>query len=334
MERSAQPRSAAGEVRSPIERLRRRWRFAEAGAADTVLANLQKYWLLYALLAPAIIWFIVFQFFPIAMTIPLVFKDYKILKGIGGSPWNGLDNIRVAVESPDFWPVIRNTVIISVYRLVAGFFPPIILAILTHDLRLHKVRRVAQSVTYLPHFISWAVVYGIVLALLNPADGVIISFLRDVGFDPPDPIASTKLFRSLLVSTAIWKEIGWGTIIYLAALSGIEPELYEAATVDGADWHHRIWYITLPGIRPVVALLLTLSLANLLNAGFEQVYLFYGPLTYDVGDIIDTWVFRRGLLAADFSVATAVGFFKSVIGLVLILSANKLAKRYAGRGIW
>ena len=299
-----------------------------------VLVALRKHWLLYALFAPTLILIVVFNFIPNILTVPLVFKKYYLLKGIWGSPWIGLGNLEALWKSPDFLIVLRNTIIISVYRLVFGFFPPIILAILTHDLLLKRVRRITQSITYLPHFFSWPIVYGIVLALINPANGVIITFLRGWGLDPGNLLVSEAFFRPLIVITGIWKEVGWGAIIYLAALAGIEPELYEAATVDGAEWYHRIIYITLPGIKPVVTLLLTLSLAGILSAGFEQVYLFYSPLTYSVGDIIDTWVYRRGLLSADFGLATAVGFFKSVVGLLLILTANKLAKRFAGQGIW
>lgn len=301
---------------------------------ETVVLMLRKYWLLYALFAPTLLLIVAFNFVPNLMTIPLVFKKYYLLRGIWDSPWVGLANLEALVTSPDFGTVLGNTIIISVYRLVFGFVPPIAIAILTHDLMLNAIKRIAQSVTYLPHFLSWPIVYGIVLALINPANGVIIMFLRSAGFTPENFLVSETFFRPLLIITAIWKEVGWGSIIYLAALAGIEPELYEAATVDGAEWYHRIFYITLPGIRPVVTLLLTLSLAGILNAGFEQVYLFYSPLTYSVGDIIDTWVYRRGLLSADFGLATAVGFFKSVVGFLLIVIANHLARRYAGQGIW
>ncbi|MCS7015629.1 MAG: ABC transporter permease subunit [Gemmatales bacterium] len=306
----------------------------QQGTTHAIGVILQKYWLLYALFAPTLALIIVFNFLPNLMTVPLVFKKYYLLRGIWDSPWVGLANLEALFTSPDFGIVLRNTIVISVYRLVFGFFPPIILAILTHDLLSHRIKRITQSVTYLPHFLSWPIVYGIVLALINPANGVIITFLRNMGFTPENLLVSETFFRPLLIITAIWKEVGWGAIIYLAALAGIEPELYEAATVDGAEWYHRIFYITLPGIKPVVTLLLTLSLAGILSAGFEQVYLFYSPLTYSVGDIIDTWVYRRGLLSADFGLATAVGFFKSVIGFLLIITANKLAKRYAGQGIW
>ena len=292
------------------------------------------HWLTYVLLTPAMVCFAALTIYPTALTVPLVFKDYKLMKGIWGSPWAGLQNIEVMVRSPDFYPVIRNTVLISLYRLGLGFFPPIILAILTYDLRIGVVRRVSQSLTYLPYFLSWVVMYGIVLALMNPSDGVLIMLLRNLGLDPPDPYIEPAYFRSMLVVTHVWKTVGWGTIIYLAALAGIEPELFEAATVDGADWYHRIWYITLPGIRPVIALLVILQLATILNAGFEQVYLFYSPIVYSVGDIIDTWVYRRGLLSAEYGVATAVGFFKSVIGFILIMGGNAISKWLSGRSFW
>ncbi len=309
---------------------------SRAGARERKysLFSVRRQWLLYVLLAPAILWIVVFNFIPTAMTIPMVFKDYNIMKGIWGSPWNGLENMRAAWESPDFLRVVRNTLEISLLRLAAGFFPPIILAIFTHELRLARVRNITQAVTYLPHFLSWPIVWGIVLALLNPADGVLITALRHAGVEPIDVFMQPGWFRPLLIASAIWKELGWGTIIYLAALSGIEPELYEAATVDGAEWYQRLWHITLPGIKPVMVLLLTLSVSGLLNAGFEQVYLFYSPINYDVADIIDTWVFRKGLLGANYALGTAVGFWKSVIGLILILIANKLARQFAGQGIW
>ncbi len=297
-------------------------------------ATLRLQWLLFVLLAPAVIWTVVFNFYPTLLTIPLVFKDYKIMLGIWKSPWIGFATMKRAMAAPDCWQVLRNTIIISLMRLGFGFFPPIILAILTHDLRISQVRRACQSVTYLPHFLSWPIVWGIVLAIFSPSSGVLITYLRRIGLNPPDIFIDSRYFRPLVVFSGIWKEVGWGTIIYLAALSGIDVELYEAAIVDGAEWYHRMWYITLPGIKPVVTLLLTLSISGLLNAGFEQVYLFMTPLTYDVGDIIDTWVFRKGLLGADFSLGTAVGFWKSVVGLLLILGANKLAKKYAGQGIW
>lgn len=300
----------------------------------SLLVRLRRQWLLLLLLVPAVIWTVVFNFYPTLLTIPMVFKDYKIMRGIWDSPWIGMGNIAKALEAPDFWQVLSNTLIISSMRLVAGFFPPIILALLTHDLRIAAVRRVAQSLTYLPHFFSWPIVWGIVLALFSPSFGVIVTTLDKIGINFPDIFINSAYFRPLVVLSGVWKEVGWGTIIYLAALSSVEVELYEAAVVDGAEWYHRIWYISLPGILPVVTLLLTLSLSGILNAGFEQVYLFLTPLTYDVGDIIDTWVFRRGLQGADFGLGTAVGFWKSVVGLILILVANKVAKRFTGSGIW
>ena len=324
-----------GAVRSPlVDKRLGECAFPMRHVGRCVVYALRRYWLLYALLCPALTLFVIFNFVPTLMTIPLVFKKYYLLKGIWASPWVGLQNFQAVIRSIDFPNVVRNTILISVYRLSFGFFPPIILAILTHALLLGWVRRVCQSITYLPYFFSWPIVYGIVVALLNQADGVLVAALRNAGIETPNVLVSETLFRPLLVLTGIWKEAGWGSIIYLAALMGIEPELYEAAMVDGASWFHRIWHITMPGIRPVMVLLLTLSLSGILSAGFEQVFLFYTPLTYRVGDIIDTWVYRRGLLSADFGTATAVGFCKSVIGLSLVLTADKLAKRLTGQGIW
>lgn len=310
------------------------WRKQQGERTKPLHVRLRQQWMLLLLLAPAILWLVVFNFYPTLLTIPMVFKDYKIMLGIWDSPWIGFGNITRAFEAPDFWQVIGNTLVISAMRLTIGFLPPIILAILTHDLRLPFVRRISQSVAYLPHFVSWPVVWGIILALFAPGSGVLVTLLRTLGLHFPDIFIDSNYFRPMVVLSGIWKEVGWGAILYLAALSSIDVELYEAATVDGAEWYHRIWYITVPSLIPVIMLLLTLSLSGVLNAGFEQVYLFLTPLTYEVGDIIDTWVFRRGLLGADFGLGTAVGFWKSVVGLILILVANKLAQRFAGQGLW
>ncbi len=299
-----------------------------------LLVRIRQQWLLLLLLAPAIVHIFVLNFYPTLLTIPMVFKDYKVMLGIWGSPWIGMGNIERALQSPDFLPVVRNTIIISVMRLGFGFFPPIILAILTYDLRLHYVRHTCQSLTYLPHFVAWPVIWGIVLATFAPGSGVLYTAFHSWGIQFPDIFINSAFFRPMLVLTGIWKEVGWGAILYLAVLSGIEQELFEAAIVDGAEWYHRLRYITLPSLKPVMILLLTLSLAGILNAGFEQVYLFMNPLSYEVGDIIDTWVFRRGLQGADFGLGTAVGFWKSVVGLVMILVANQVALRFAGQGLW
>jgi len=294
---------------------------------------MRRYWFLYLLFVPVIVYYLVFRYYPIFLQGILAFKQYKLSSGIWGSPWVGFDNFTYVFARPDFYNVLENTIVISLLRIAFGFFPPIVLAILLFDLRSSWLRRVSQTILYIPHFFSWVIIYGIVFAMFSNT-GMVNQLIMGIGGSEQNFLMAPDWFRPLIVGSGIWKEIGWGTIIYLAALTGIDPSIYEAAKVDGAGPLQRIRHITLPGIRPVVVFLFTLSLGSVLNAGVEQILLFYSPATYEVGDIIDTFVFRQGLNQLQYSMATAVGLFQSVIGLILILSANWLAKRYAGTGIW
>lgn len=294
---------------------------------------MRRYWFLYLLFVPVIVYYIVFRYYPIAVQGILAFKQYKLSFGIWDSPWVGFDNFVYAFGRPDFYNVLENTVIISLLRIAFGFFPPIFLAILLFDLRSSWLRRISQTILYIPHFFSWVIIYGIVFAMFSNT-GMVNQLIAGLGGNEQNFLMAPEWFRPLIVGSGIWKEIGWGTIIYLAALTAIDPSIYEAAKVDGAGPLQRIRHITLPGIRPVVVFLFTLSLGSVLNAGVEQILLFYSPATYEVGDIIDTFVFRQGLNQLQYSMATAVGLFQSVIGLILVLTANRLAKKYAGTGIW
>ncbi len=295
--------------------------------------RMRRYWFLYLLFVPVIVYYLVFRYYPIFLQGILAFKQYKLSSGIWGSPWVGFDNFTYVFARPDFYNVLENTIVISLLRIAFGFFPPIVLAILLFDLRSSLLRRVSQTILYIPHFFSWVIIYGIVFAMFSNT-GMVNQLIMGIGGSEQNFLMAPEWFRPLIVGSGIWKEIGWGTIIYLAALTGIDPSIYEAAKVDGAGPLQRIRHITLPGIRPVVVFLFTLSLGSVLNAGVEQILLFYSPATYEIGDIIDTFVFRQGLNQLQYSMATAVGLFQSVIGLILILSANWLAKRYAGTGIW
>ncbi len=300
---------------------------------STLIIQIQKYWFLYVLFIPVLMYYIVFRYYPIVVQMLLAFKQYKLSLGVLESPWVGLDNFRYVFGLADFYNVLGNTIIISLLRIIFGFFPPIILAILLFDLRSSWLRRFSQTILYIPHFFSWVIIYGIVYAMFSNT-GLINQLLMSVGMTEQNFLMAPEWFRPLVIGSGIWKEIGWGTIIYLAALTSIDPSIYDAAKVDGAGPMQRIRHITLPGIRSVVVFLFTLSLGSVLNAGVEQILLFYSPATYEVGDIIDTFVFRQGLNQLQYSMATAVGLFQSLIGLVLILTANSLARKYAGTGIW
>lgn len=287
----------------------------------------------YAMIFPGIVYYIVFHYAPMGGLL-IAFKDYSLLKGIWGSSWVGMDNFHVIFNTPDFVRIMRNTLIISTYRIVFNMVPDVLLALMLNEIRVQWFKRTVQTITHGPYFLSWVIVYGLVFSFLAPESGLVSAWFRDMGWGPLNLLTEKDFFRPLLITTDIWKNTGFGAIIYLAALAAINQELYEAAVVDGAGRWRQMWHVTLPGIREVFVLLLILRLGHILDAGFDQVYIFLNSRVLETGDIIDTWVFRRGIENLDFSVAAATGFFKSFVGLVLIVGANKLAKRLGGSGIW
>lgn len=309
--------------------------------ANSYMRRIRKQWLsfwgmkaFYAMLLPGLVWYVIFKYLPM-YGIVIAFKEYDIAGGILSSDWANpwYKHFQFFFQSPYFSQLLTNTFLISLYKLVFGMVPPIIMAILLHECRIGWLKRFVQTLSYMPHFLSWVIIYGILLAFLSETSGLINRWLVEGGGKAIPFLSSTEWFRSVLVGSDIWQNLGWGAIIYLAAIAGIDPTLYEAARVDGAGRLRNIWHITLPGIRHVIVLLLILRLGSILDAGFEQVYILYNIRVYPVADIIDTWVFRTGLEQINFSLAAAVGLFKSVIGFVLVLSANQLAKRW-GSSIW
>ncbi|WP_252227383.1 ABC transporter permease [Caldicoprobacter algeriensis] len=297
------------------------------------IVTISKHKYLYLMLIPGIAFFIIFHYIPMYGAV-IAFKEYNIMQGILGSPWIGFKYFKHAFESPFFGEILWNTFIISVYKLIWGFPAPIILALLLNEVKNMKFRRTIQTVSYLPHFISWVVIGGMFTDLLSPQTGIVNNIIKMFGGQPIYFMASKEWFRTVLVVSSIWKEVGWNSIIYLAALSSIDPQLYEASQIDGANRWQQTWYITLPGIMSTIAILLILRLGNILNAGFEQVFIMYNPSVYEVADIIDTWVYRVGLQGMRYSLATAVGLFKSVVGFILVITSNWLAKRMGESGIW
>ena len=285
------------------------------------------------MMLPGVALLLVFAYVPM-YGIVIAFKDFRMDLGILRSPWNGFENFERLFGSRDFLYALRNTVIISALQLSIGFFAPIILALLLNELRLHWYKRGVQTLTYLPHFFSWVILGGIVLLFLS-SDGPINSFLRISGLQPIEFLTNDYWFIATLIMTGIWQGAGWGSIIYLAALSSIPAEQYEAAHVDGANRFQQMWHITLPSLRPTIVILLILSLGNFLSAGFDQIYNLYNPLVYDVADILDTYVLRR-LTLMEYSLAATAGFFKAVVGFVLILTANMIARKLSDgeQGLW
>ncbi len=294
---------------------------------------LWKYKFRYLLILPGLLYILVFKYGSL-YGILIAFQDFSPFRGVQGSEWVGLKWFRAFWESPDFWKVLRNTFVISFMKIAFGMTPDIVVALLLNEVRRMWFKRVIQTLTYMPHFLSWIIIYGIVLAFLSPTNGLLNFGLKELGFEPVRFLTSNDWFRWILVGSDIWKDIGWGAIIYLAALTAIDPQQYEAAVMDGASRWRQTWHITLPGIRSVIVLLLILKLGNVLDAGFTQVYAMYNPLVYDTVDIIDTWVYRKGIVENNFSLATAVGLFKSVVGMLFVLTANRLAKKFGENGIW
>ena len=301
---------------------------------ETFKTRVRRYASLYLFILIPILYYLIYRYYPIVTQFVLSFKNYRILGGVWGSPWAGFDNYRALFSSNEFLRLIKNTIVISVLRLVVGFFPPILLSIFLFDMTSRKIRRISQSILYIPHFFSWVVIYAIVYSLFSSA-GYINNIITMWGGEAQDFLISTKWFYPLLLGSALWKELGWSTIIYLAALTNIDPQLFEAAKMDGAGPVRRIIHITLPGILPVIVFILTISLGNLLNnTGTEQILLFYSPANYSVADVIGTWVYRRGLGEMKYSLSAAISQFNAVIGLILVLTFNKLANKFAGVGIW
>lgn len=300
---------------------------------ETLLQDIRKHSILYLMVLPGILYLLIFRYYPMYGAI-IAFKDYRVLQGFSGSPWAGLKHFRTIFASPNFYNVLANTLLISVYKLIFGLPVGVALALLLNEVRLYIFKRGVQTITYLPHFLSWVVIFGVLLTTLSPSSGLVNKAIVALGGQPINFLADPKWFRSVLVASDIWKDLGWGAIIYLAALAGISPSLYEAAAVDGATRWQRIRHITLPGIVPVIVLVTLLRIGNLLSAGFEQVFVLYNPAVYGVADIIDTWVYRQGIQGFQFSVSAAVGLFKGAVGCLMLVSANALARRFAGKGLW
>ncbi|MBN2677838.1 MAG: sugar ABC transporter permease [Anaerolineaceae bacterium] len=288
---------------------------------------------IYLLILPTVIYFLVFKYGPL-WNAQIAFRDFKPLLGVFDSPWVGFKHFEAFVTSFYFNQLIGNTLIFSVAKLILGMPLAILCAIALHETWLKRFRTFVQTTIYLPHFLSWVIMFGVLLVVLSPGNGLVNDVIKRFGGEPIPFLTSPAHFRWVVILSDIWKETGWSTILYLAALLGISPELYEAAAVDSATPIQRIWYISLPGILPVIMLITLLRMGHILEAGFNQIFVLYSVPVYSVGDIIDTWVYRQGVLQFQFSLATAVGFFKGVIGLVLILIANKIAKRVAQQGLF
>jgi putative aldouronate transport system permease protein len=266
--------------------------------------------------------------------IVIAFQDYQPFLGIRDSQWVGMENFTNFFSNPDFFRLLRNTLVLALYDLIFFFPAPIIIALLLNEIRVAFFKRTIQTLVYVPHFVSMVIIASITYVFLTPQGGVLYDLISWITGKPIDVLASPGSFRPLIIVQMMWKEMGWGTIIFLAALAGVDTEQYEASIVDGAGRLRRMWHITLPAIRTTIVILLILRLGNFLDTGFEQIYLMTNSLNRDVADVFDTYVYTVGITQGAFSYSTAVGLFKSVVGIILVLGSNKLAKKFGHPGIY
>ncbi|WP_438348556.1 ABC transporter permease [Paenibacillus sp. FA6] len=296
-------------------------------------ANLRKYKALYLLSIPGIIYFLLFKYVPLVGSI-MAFQDYNIFKGYFGSAWVGLDHFQRMFQYPDFLRILKNTLLLAIYSLGFSFPIPIILALLLNEIRKVFFKRTLQTILYMPHFLSWIVIGGIAIEILSPRSGIVNNIIGMLGFEPIYFMGENSYIRTILVSSGVWKDAGWGTIIYLAALTSINPDLYEASEIDGASRWKQTLSITIPSIMPTITILFLLQIGHFMDFGFERVSVFLNTLNSNKGEILDTYIYTVGLLDRQYSYTTAIGLFKSVVGLVLIMTGNTLSKKMTGEGLY
>lgn len=308
---------------------------------EPLLRHIRKHYWLYFMMIPGLAFFLIFHYAPM-YGITIAFKKFSMFRGISASPWIGLAHFEELFGSAKFAELLRNSVLLSLYKLLWGFPAPILIALLLNEVRKNWFKRTVQTVIYLPHFISWVVVSGILVQLLSPNNGVINLVIKQFGGDPIFFLSKKEYFRTILVASDIWKEAGWGTIIYLAALSGVDEQLYEAAVIDGAGRFRQLWHITLPGIKATIIIMLILRMGSFLDSGFDQIYLMLNSLNREVATVFDTYVYDVGLQAtykpapgiSNYSYSATVGVFRSIVSLVLVLGSNAVAKLVGEEGVY
>ena len=290
---------------------------------------------MYVLFLPVVVYFFFFSYLPI-FGVQLAFKNFNLGKGIWGSEWNNFYHFQRLFTSPKFWEVMSNTLEISIKRIVFGFPAPIILALLINEVRHMTFKRVVQTISYMPHFLSWVIIAGILTELLSPSRGVINYIISFLGGQPIYFLTRPEMFQTILIVSGNCASIGWSTILYLAAISGVDEQLYEAALVDGAGRLRCVWNITIPSILPIISILFILGLGSILSAGFDQVFNLYNPQVYSTGDIVDTYVYRIGMISFDYAYSTAVNLFKNVVGLLLVVGTNAIIRQFneAENALW
>lgn len=297
------------------------------------IKQIKKRWQLYVMITPVVLYFIIFDYWPM-YGIQLAFKNFVAVKGIMGSPWVGLRHFSRFFNSYHFWNLIKNTVGVSLYSLIVGFPVPIILALMMNEVRNKRFKKSVQTITYAPHFLSTVVLVSMIIAFLSPSSGIINHIIKFFGGKPISFMTEPGWFKTVYVFSGVWQGAGWGSIIYMAALAGVDVQMYEAAIVDGASKWQRMVHITIPSILPTATIMLILNAGKIMSVGFEKVFLMQNGLNLQASDVISTYVYRVGLLGAEYSFSTAVGLFNSIINFLLLILVNSFAKRFSESTLW
>lgn len=308
-------------------------RITKRGINNRRWVLIHKNWDLYLLILPVVLYFIIFKYWPM-YGVQIAFKNYIATKGIWGSPWAGMRHFNRFFKSYHFQSLIKNTLGISLYQLIIGFPIPILLALMMNEVRNVKFKKLVQTVTYAPHFLSTVVLVGMMMSILSPRNGVVNQVIQMFGMKPIYFMAEPEWFKSVYVWSGVWQNAGWNSVIYMAALAGIDPGLYEAAIVDGANKRQRIWHINVPGILPTAITLLILNTGKIMALGFEKVFLMQNGLNLISSEVISTYVYKSGLVGADYSFSTAVGLFNSIINFILLISVNKISRKVTETSLW
>ncbi|MFK7860806.1 MAG: ABC transporter permease [Granulosicoccus sp.] len=303
------------------------------GRMSKIVDHLKREWQIYLMLLPTVIWLLVFLYKPM-YGLQVAFKDYSVFRGVAGSPWIGFEHFETLFGNDQFIRAIKNTFAISFYTLLIGFPIPILLALMFNEVLNQAFRKTTQTIVYLPHFISSVIIAGIVIAGFSPSSGVVNTVISALGFEPVYFLTKPEWFRPIFIGTTIWQEAGFQSIVYLAAIAGVSPTLYESAVVDGASRWQMMWKITLPSILPTILIMLIIRIGNLLEVSFEMIILLYQPATYETADVVNTFIYRQGLLGGQYDLAAAAGLFNAVVAFAMVVTANSISRRYSNTSIW
>lgn len=300
---------------------------------ERAVDRVKKDWQLYLLLAPMLIWLLLFLYKPM-YGLQIAFKDYSVFRGIAGSPWVGIEHFETLFGNDQFIRALKNTLIISFFSLIFGFPVPILLALMFNEVIHQRYKKTLQTIVYLPHFISSVIIAGIVITAFSPSAGIVNTMLGALGFDSVYFLTKPEWFRPIFIGTSIWQEAGFQSIVFLAAIAGVSPTLYESAVVDGASRWQMMWKITLPSILPTIIIMLIIRIGNLLEVSFEMIILLYQPATYETADVVNTFIYRQGVQGGQYDLAAAAGLFNAVVAFVLVMTANTISKRYSRTSLW